>query len=111
MKEIKVLKNFSCNGLKKKVGQFLSEKDIQVIGEKFGKELRFKDFLQMESEPKPAPIIESNSSPEVIKKEVFCLDELDKSGLYQYAKELGLNPHWNAGEGKLREIIKKHLGD
>ena len=46
MKEIKVLKNFSCNGLKKKVGQFLSEKDIQVIGEKFGKELRFKDFLQ-----------------------------------------------------------------
>lgn len=109
MSKIKVLKNFSCNGVKKKIGQFLSKEDKDIIGENFGKELLHKDFLQMESEPKPAPIIESNDSPKVIEKEAFGLDELDKPGLWRYAKNLGLNPHHNTGENKLKEMIKKNL--
>ena len=50
--KIKVLKNFSCNGVRKKPGQYLSEKDIEVIGEKLGNKLLHDDFLLVTEERK-----------------------------------------------------------
>lgn len=50
---MKVLKNFSCNGVRKKAGEILSNKEKEIIGEKFGKKLIHDDFLQnIEVEPK-----------------------------------------------------------
>lgn len=147
MSKIKVLKNFSCNGIKKKIGQFLSKEDKDIIGEKFGKELLHNDFLLPEGRiidaPKahdmvpvliettdailsgPPAVIMSKDDFEKIKVAIehqtgqvpegaivpvgMILDELDKPGLWKYAKDLGLNPHHNTGGNKLKEMIKKKL--
>jgi vacuolar-type H+-ATPase subunit I/STV1 len=48
MKEkIKVLRNFSCNGVKKKVGDILTEDDKDKIGKKFGRELFDQGFFHV----------------------------------------------------------------
>lgn len=93
MSNIKVLKNFKCNGVKKKIGQFLSKEELKLMGEKLGEELFQRCFLQAESD---APV-------------GMILDELSKPGLWKYAKDLGLNPHHNTGENKLKEMIKKKM--
>ena len=46
---MKVLKNFTCNGVRKKAGQFLSKEDKELIGGKFGEQLMKDDFIQGES--------------------------------------------------------------
>ena len=46
--KVKALKNFSCNGVRKKIGQFLSEEECEKIGDEFGEDLVKNDFLQIE---------------------------------------------------------------
>jgi len=48
---MKVLKNFGCNGVKKKVGQSLSKEEVSQIGS-FLESLLKNDFLQKSAEPK-----------------------------------------------------------
>ena len=47
---MKVLKNFACNGVKKKVGQILTEEEAEKIGQKFGEQLVKDDFIQLSEE-------------------------------------------------------------
>lgn len=50
MKKIKAIKNFKCNGVKKSPGQMLSQKDIDLIGEKQGQILLNEDMIMIEKE-------------------------------------------------------------
>lgn len=96
MNKIKVLKNFKCNGVRNKIGQFLSKEEFKRIDQELKEGLFQRGFLQAES-------VESVVSVGMI------LDELNKPGLWKYAKDLGLNPHHNTGENKLKELIKQKL--
>lgn len=62
---MKVLKNFSCNGVRKKIGDILTEEECKIIGE-LGKGLIANDFLQ-----KGTPLKE-------VKKEVKEVKEVKK---------------------------------
>lgn len=45
---MKALKNFSCNGIKKKANEFLSLEETEAIGDVFGKELLRNDMVRVE---------------------------------------------------------------
>lgn len=48
------LKNFDCNNVSKKIGQKLTDEDIEKIGPEFIKKLKFDDWIRS-AEKKPAP--------------------------------------------------------
>ena len=104
MKKLKALKNFTCNGVRKKAGEFLSENDKEKIGEKLGQKLINDDFIRSESEPK-----EESSSLSYPSSD--DLNEMDKEELMELAKKLGLKHHHNSGEDKIRELIREKLSE
>ncbi len=52
MKKVKAIKNFSCNGVKKKAGEFLNKEEMQKMGEKHYKSHLDKDLIMVVSEDK-----------------------------------------------------------
>ena len=134
--KIKVLKNFSCNGVRKRVGQFLSEEECEIIGDDFGSEFVKNDFLlileesdESDSDDNKDNDFDDNSSDDSgddsnddsnddtdsdddsndEDENPVILEELDKPGLFEYAKKLELDPHHNTGEERLREMIREKL--
>lgn len=65
--KVKVLKNFSCNGVRKMAGQFLSEEEYKIMGDEFVKEFLGNDFLQMIEMEKEKPVKKAVSKK--VKKE------------------------------------------
>ena len=104
---MKALKNFTCNGVRKKAGDLLSKEELVMLGDLKGGLVK-DDFLQMgesKKEEKEEEKAELPVEPEM--KDDLC--DLDREGLMKYAKDLGLNPHHNCGEEKLREMVRKKL--
>lgn len=126
--KIKVLKNFSCNGVRKSVGQFLTEEEAEKIGEEFGNEFIKNDYLMVMEEEDESDNDSSDSDDDSNDDSgdsnddssdsdddsdddelKINLDELDKPGLMKLANDLGLEPHHNTGEEKLRYLIQEKL--
>jgi len=51
---MKALKNFSCNGVKKKKGDSISSEEMNKMGD-LGKKLQFDDFISNGEAQKPEP--------------------------------------------------------
>ena len=94
----RALKNFSCNKIRKKAGDYLSKEELEMIGEKFLKGLMANDFIQMGVDSKKNPL-----------KDEVILGDLGRDALLEHAKSLGLKPHYKLGEDKIKEMIKEKL--
>jgi len=105
---MKALRNFKCNGVKKKSGQELSKEDLEKIGDKFLADLKAKDIISGSLEPLGDPEPSNDEKSDDDSDESDGLDELDREGLFEFASDLGLEPHHRAGEDKLRKLIRDH---
>lgn len=104
----KALKNFSCNKVRKKVGEFLTDEECEKIGSEFGEQLKKDGFIREESAQVKAPELEPEPELEPVLKD--NLDEMDKDQLLNECKELGIKPHHRAKEDKIRELIREERG-
>lgn len=113
--EIKVLRNFKCNGVRKKAGEMLSKDEQEKMGEEFLKEHFKNDFLILNSKKSPfedeenEDSNENNNDSDNDSDDDSDLDEMNKEELLAKAKELGLDPHGRTGEEKLREMILEKM--
>lgn len=107
MSNLKALKNFSCNGVKKKAGEMLSDEDKKIIGKEFGEMLIKNDMIGSASVKKP----DLDLKDEDLKDEEKSLDDMDKSELMEKAKNLGIKVHGASKEEKIREMINEHLSE
>jgi len=64
---MKVLKNFGCNGIKKKAGQMLSDEDKKIIGKEFGEQLLKDDFIMMSGKEAPKAELKKPAKKELKK--------------------------------------------
>jgi len=99
---MKVVSNFSCNGLKKKAGESLSEDELEIIGP-FLDQLKANDLIRGESKKKSAspvinPVVNSDSNDDVV--------ELSLEELKEECKKRALKFHHRAGADKLKELLE-----
>ena len=93
MKEVKALKNFKCNGVKKKAGQVLSEEEKDKIGDEMGEDLLNKDFIQ---------ISEASEEPKV----EVALEDMERKELVALAKKLKVEHDKKANKKEIIALIK-----
>ncbi len=97
------LKNFGCNCVKKKIGNYISKEEENKMGEKELKRLIHEDFIQRLG--KEAPLKKEIKEDEI----PIELKKLSKEELQDYAKQLGLKPPHNAGIPNLIKRIEQEL--
>lgn len=101
--KIKVLKNFSCNNVRKKIGDYLSDEDKKKIGKSFGEQLFKDDFLQRVGKENK----QAESHQEAEKED--DLSSMDKEQLLAVAEEMSLEVDKRKGADKIREEIRENL--
>lgn len=74
----KALKNFGCNNVDKKSGQYLSAEEVSKIGHEMLKELMHKDFLLCEGAEK-APVDSAPPAAPEAQEEKPALKKGDKA--------------------------------
>lgn len=66
---MKALKNFSCNGVRKKKGDSISSEEMQKMGDA-GKKMQSEDYISNAGSEKPSPGPSENPQPKASKKKV-----------------------------------------
>lgn len=93
--KIKVLKNFSCNGVKKMKGSFLTEEESKLIGDAQAKILLHNDFVSVIDPKKVA----ASKEKEAAKKAAHDKANAEKSAKVKAKREAAAKKQLEESKG------------